>query len=247
MNFFNKKNFIPILMGNFNLCFFVSLIILSLLPDPEMFMHRYPNQLWFSYLVIPAINGILTMLIILGLNRHLAKRNYTKRYYTQDTKALVQVAFIAGFSSLYLSFSGVGTMVVSLGVIYIAFMSVRNFASQISDLLEPDKMATAEDLGEFANFFINLIISFTVINLSINMLHTSFGNSAAFNFGPGIRGIIDALYFSVITMTTVGYGHIIPNSAIARIAVSFECLTSYIMLGIMIGIICRGVTLNQKK
>lgn len=247
MNFFNKKSFVPILLGNFNLCFFVSLIILSLLPDPEIFMHRYPKQIWFSYLVIPAINGLLTMLIILGLNRRFAKQNYTKRYYTQDTNSLIQVSFLAGFSSLYLTFSGWGTLIISLGIIYIAFMSVRNFASQISALLEPDKMATAEDLSEFANFFINLIISFTVINISINMLHGSIGNTQAFNFGSGIRGIIDALYFSIITMTTVGYGHIVPDSIIARIAVSFECLTSYIMLGIMIGIICRGVNFTPKK
>ncbi len=247
MNFFNKKSFVPILLGNFNLCFFVSLIILSLLPDPEIFMHRYPKQIWFSYLVIPAINGLLTMLIILGLNRRFAKQNYTKRYYTQDTNSLIQVSFLAGFSSLYLTLSGWGTLIISLGIIYIAYMSVRSFASQISGLLEPDKMATAEDLGEFANFFINLIISFTVINISINMLHSSIGNTQAFNFGSGIRGIIDALYFSIITMTTVGYGHIVPDSIIARIAVSFECLTSYIMLGIMIGIICRGVAFTKKN
>lgn len=247
MNFFNKKSFVPILLDNFNLCFFVSLIILSLLPDPEIFMHRYPKQIWFSYLVIPAINGLLTMLIILGLNRRFAKQNYTKRYYTQDTNSLIQVSFLAGFSSLYLTLSGWGTLIISLGIIYIAFMSVRSFASQISALLEPDKMATAEDLGEFANFFINLIISFTVINISINMLHSSIGNTQAFNFGSGIRGIIDALYFSIITMTTVGYGHIVPDSIIARIAVSFECLTSYIMLGIMIGIICRGVNFTGKN
>lgn len=247
MNFFNRKSFITILLDNFNLCFFVGLIILSLLPDPEIFIQRYPKQIWFSYLVIPSINGILTMLIILGLNHRFAHQNYTKRYYTQDTNSLIQVSFLAGFSSLFLSFSGWGTLLVSFGIIYIAYTSVRNFASQITALLEPDKMASAEDLGEFANFFINLIISFTVINISINMLHSSIGNTEAFNFGTGIRGIIDALYFSIITMTTVGYGHIIPDSIIARIAVSFECLTSYIMLGIMIGIICRGVNFTTKK
>lgn len=245
MNFFNKKNFLPILMRNFNLCFFVSLIILSLLPNPELFMHKYPDQEWFVYILIPSINGWLTMLITYGLNRYFAKKNYTKRYYTQDTNALMQVAFLAGFSSLYLSFSNVGTLIISASIICIAFLNVRDFAGQITTLLEPDKMASTEDLAEFANFFINLIITFTVINLSINMFPNNLGEQA-FNFSSGIKGIFDALYFSIITMTTVGYGHIIPNTIIARIAVSFECLTSYIMLGIMIGIVGRGVKANTK-
>lgn len=246
MKFFNPQSFFPILLSNFNLCFFLSMIILSLLPNPELFMHKYPHQIWFLYIVIPAINGLLTVLVSLALNRYFARRNYTRRYYTQDTNSLIQVAFIAGFSSLYLSLSSWGTLVVSAAIIYIAFWSVKSFAGQITALLEPDKMATAEDLSEFANFFINLIITFTVVNLSIDTIHSSFNPGHAFNFGSGISGIIDALYFSVITMTTVGYGHIIPDSVIARIAVSFECLTSYIMLGIMIGIIGRGINFKTK-
>lgn len=247
MNFFNKKSFFHILLGNFNLCFFVSLVILSLLPNPEIFMHKYPAQKWFLYLVIPAINGMLTTLISLGLNRYFAKKNYTRKYYTQDTHSLIQVSFLAGFSSLYLSFSNLGTLLISLSIIYIAFLNVRDFAGRITALLEPDKKASAEDLSEFANFFISLIITFTVVNLSINMLHTSFSTSQAFNFASGIKGIFDALYFSIITMTTVGYGHIIPSTVIARIAVSFECLTSYIMLGIMIGIIGRGINFSKNN
>lgn len=246
MDFFNKKNFIPVLLRNFNLCFFVSLIILSILPNPELFMHKYPDQKWFLYILIPSINGWLTMLITLGLNRYFAKKNYTKRYYTQYTNSLMQVAFLAGFASLYLSFSNIGTLIISFSIICIAFLNVRDFASQITSLLEPEKKATAEDLAEFANFFINLIITFTVVNLSINMLHTSLSSGVAFNFSSGIKGIFDALYFSIITMTTVGYGHIIADSTLARIAVSFECLTSYIMLGIMIGIIGRGVNIVKK-
>lgn len=243
---FNTKSFMHILVSNFNLCFFVSLIILTLLPNPELFMLRNPGQKWFLYMLIPAINGTLTMLITLGLNRYFAKKNYTRKYYTQDTNALMLVAFLAGFLSLYITYASIFTYLISLIIIYIAFLNVRSFASQITTLLEPDKMATAEDLAEFANFFITLIITFAVVNLSINTIHTSFNAGAAFNFGSGITGIINALYFSIITMTTVGYGHIIPNSAIARIAVSFECLTSYITLGIMIGIICRGVNFTKK-
>ena len=102
-------------------------------------------------------------------------------------------------------------------------------------------MATPNDLGEFAAFFINLVITFTIINLCANTIHNDFNLESAFNFGHGLIAIIDAVYFSIITMTTVGYGQIVPHTAIARIIVSVECLTSYLMLGMMIGIINRGI------
>ena len=69
----------------------------------------------------------------------------------------------------------------------------------------------------------------------------------AFNFGTDIEGILDAIYFVLITMTTVGYGDIYPHTSLARIIVGLECLTSYILLGIMIGIISRGVKFPQVK
>ena len=72
-----------------------------------------------------------------------------------------------------------------------------------------------------------------------------FGSTAPFNFGQGIDAIVNAVYFSVITITTVGYGDIIPHTPLARIIVAAECLTGYILLGLMIGIITRGINTEE--
>ena len=62
-----------------------------------------------------------------------------------------------------------------------------------------------------------------------------------------MNALFNGVYFSIITMTTVGYGDIYPQTTLARVIVGIECLTSYILLGIMIGIISRGVDFNKAQ
>ena len=135
----------------------------------------------------------------------------------------------------------------TLKLVFINIKQVKSFTSKLSGLLHPSTRATTGDLAEFAVFFINLVVAFTVINISLNTIHNSLNTDMAFNFGTDIEGILDAIYFVLITMTTVGYGDIYPHTSLARIIVGLECLTSYILLGIMIGIISRGVKFPQVK
>lgn len=240
----NFNSFRTIFINDFNLCFFVSAVLISVIPDPDNMLRGWSElsrRLTFFFL-IPAFNGLITAAVSLLLNHYFARKDYAVIYYTAERSKLALTAFLAGFCSIYVSLSDFGTYLVSLLIIFISGINVKNFAAKLSQLLAPDTKATPRDLGRFANFFINLMITFTVINLSVNAVHGNLHLPRAFNFGSGIDGILDAVYFSIITMTTVGYGDIIPQTVVARIVVGFECLTSYFMLGIMIGIITRGIS-----
>lgn len=46
-------------------------------------------------------------------------------------------------------------------------------------------------------------------------------------------------------MVTAGYGDIVPHTPMAKLVVVMECLTSYVMLGLMIGIVSRGVDFRK--
>lgn len=53
---------------------------------------------------------------------------------------------------------------------------------------------------------------------------------------PEIRGFIHALYFSVVTMTTLGFGdiHADPDSRIGQVLLMFQVLFGYILLGALV-------------
>lgn len=243
------KGFFCIFFRNINVCVFVGLILLSL--HHKIVLYNLPDfdsSIW-DFISLPFVNGALTMLLYLFLNHYFAKRHYTDYSFNSENKiALSLTAFSGGALCCFIAANEAWTYVMTAIVIYAAYRCVRLFLAKLSALLSPDEKAKPQDLAEFMLFFINLVISFSVINLSLNTLHFRLGAEvAAFNFSQGVQGILDAVYFSLITMTTVGYGDIYPHSEIARLFVGLECLTSYILLGIMIGIISRGVTFKQNR
>ena len=234
-----------IFIRDFNLCFFVGLCLLSL--HPQILSKINLTSDIMLYWVLPLAGGLLIGLFFLFLNRNLAKLKYTKRYYSDDKKCLFIVAFLSGFMAVYISVGPVYTYLISAFIIFLAAMNIKDFIVELKNILSPNTYATPSIIGDFFSFFINLVISFTVINLSINSLHIYNNVPQAFAFGNGPAHVIDAFYFTVITMTTVGYGDITPQTVIARVIVSFECLTSYLLLGIMIGIITRGINFDSKQ
>ena len=50
------------------------------------------------------------------------------------------------------------------------------------------------------------------------------------DFGPN-ETVLSPLYFSVVTLTTLGYGDVLPTTTAAQVAVIFETVLGYVMLG----------------
>lgn len=65
-----------------------------------------------------------------------------------------------------------------------------------------------------------------------------FTKSGAENYAPSF---LEALYFSVITFTTVGFGDYTPLPGFGQIIVATEAIVGYVMFGVMLVILTRKV------
>lgn len=238
-------SFWQIVRRDFNVCFFVGLGVM-------MMAGRFWLDDFFAgekslslYLVFPIINGILTMLTVYGIRCFLVHKHYIK--HTQDNLSkLLITAFIAGMCGVYINVP-LGSFLLGVFIVYFTILKVHLFAKKMANLLPKNSEATMLDVADFFNFFINLIVAFSAINLVLNIAELKLFGIQSFNFGEDFAGICDTLYFTVATVTTVGYGDIVPQTHTARIIVSLECLTSYIMFALMIGIISRGIEFGKKE
>lgn len=81
-----------------------------------------------------------------------------------------------------------------------------------------------------------------VLAKSFNFQDDSFRyyNESAY-FGKGYQ-IIDFLYFSAITITTLGFGDIIPNDTLVRVLIMVQTLSGLIVIGLFISELIKPST-----
>lgn len=98
-----------------------------------------------------------------------------------------------------------------------------------------------EQLGEkFTFYFLNLLIMIGYFAV----LYKSFGIQMPHGQEADL---FDALYFSVVTWTTLGYGDILPSSFYTKVFVIVEVILGYIYMGILIGKILVLSRLGETK
>ncbi|MCP4148818.1 MAG: two pore domain potassium channel family protein [bacterium] len=96
----------------------------------------------------------------------------------------------------------------------------------------------------------SVIVCFAFIYFSFNVIEFSSPKPLKPHVQPHkVQGEVavrspdfqDALYFSVVTFTTLGYGDIVPCRGIGRFLVILEVLLGYSILGVLLAIILRRI------
>lgn len=82
------------------------------------------------------------------------------------------------------------------------------------------------------------LIALTVMLLILSAINFTFRE----NFGLNeINDFFDALYFTVITMTTIGYGDITPTNSFGKVVVAFEGLIGFFLFALAASIAIRRI------
>lgn len=86
-------------------------------------------------------------------------------------------------------------------------------------------------IRRFVGLFVFFLVLFSIINLQFREI---FGLN-------NINNCIDSLYFTVITMTTIGYGDITPTNSVGKVIVAVEGLIGFFLFALAASIAIRRI------
>lgn len=236
----------------FFLFFFIGLMLLetSILIYPSL-IYRLTISPLREYILFPILSGLITVIGYRLLIYYMPYRTHKFFSFNSTFQKMYITACMAGIFSAW---SHIETIRLLIGICLfpVTFFQIKNFVQQMKSFLSPRQYVTHKEVFVFFHFFIKLIIFFTLINFLFRIPDNPVISASEdmlrkrYIFYDS-HDIYNALYFTVITITTVGFGDFIPISYFSKMIIVAECLTCYVMLGIMIGLIVRGIRSDKPK
>jgi len=91
--------------------------------------------------------------------------------------------------------------------------------------------------------FKNLACMFAFCIVFLALMNWSFSEQLGLSeFRDGFEGFVDAIYFSIIVITTLGFGDIVPTTVIGRFFVSFQAILGFVLLATFASMIFRKIS-----
>jgi voltage-gated potassium channel len=266
----NLHLFLSVLLSHFVLCTFIGLVVLDVLRPFGQSDREFDQLLTLSNILrVCLINGTIVALLV-GLLHQWRMRRRRKHPHDSDLppitpayqKMAMLIAFICGALDIIFFITHAGILALTVITAAVVFVHIRRFLHQVVPLLHPERLPTWEDVGQLVHVYLTMIAAFTLITVSLVVIQLYVPNEQpAFRCGYNDQGqainafskehssesLVDAFYFTVVVMTTLGFGDVVPETETARLFVSLMCLTSYIMFALMIGVITRGIVFSRQR
>jgi voltage-gated potassium channel len=244
--------FVRVWLTHFVPAFFVGAVfLLSVkdLPAPSLIPAGGAGDL-----VKAVLNGAVVSLAVLLFHRWRDRRmrhlwpDASAAYAGSRLRCAALVGFLAGAADILLTLSEWGILFLAVLVLSVLIWNLRAFTRRSVALLRPGSEITWEDVNELLRIYLATLIGFSLVNAAVDGLHVLAGITPPFDFTAGGGELfLNALYYTVVTMTTLGFGDIVPSTWDGKVLLIIQSLTSYFMFAFMIGIITRGVTSGHDR
>jgi voltage-gated potassium channel Kch len=171
-------------------------------------------------------------------------------------EALIWYPIIGGiYYHLHLRFlllsdlDSVGDGVISLlsgyGAFFIASLIggvVSVFVIENASSLKKD--VTQEQFKIIRNRLVSVLVLYFGVILIFSGIYRWISENIEGSFSKAISSTIDSIYFSTVTITTLGYGDITPTSVASKLVVVFQSIMGVLLLAVLIGLVI-SVSLSQ--
>lgn len=165
-------------------------------------------------------------LLILCMSSSIVGVHRKQTFYRSWYAVMITVAVISGVFSLFDDYD------LSLVTLFsLLFFVLAQTYSALKQVMMPTKVTLNQIVGSICVYLL-FGLSFAFIYLiQLELFEAPFNGLEA---KPWLDNLFDVIYFSFITLTTVGYGDISPALAIPRFFVFLESITGSFYLAIMV-------------
>jgi len=175
----------------------------------------------------------LTIFNILRLIIKLEKKEFRRNFSVWHYLFLPIIFFLVGVGEFHIINHRDLYWIIFLILIVAVSLNVYEFSISVKGLWGGSIVSREQTLIQFVYLYVTTILSFTFIYLCLDPQ----GPYNLFKIDNSVDPLLDLLYLSVITATTVGYGDAVPITGLAKILIMLQTVVSYVFLSILIGLI----------
>jgi len=230
---------------HFVLCTFIGLLVLDAFREPLLKLRDMEGGPPFLESLAGSLVSGLAVATGTWLIHHLLIRGLRQRYFddprSKESRRQQRRGTVAGFvfgamGPVYMLARGL-IPILALVFLFLIFGYARKFLRRAAIILRPGNHPSEVDVLHLVFLYGAIVACFTILNAALLSL-----DGEAFRGFSGVGShVIETLYFTIVVMTTLGFGDISPATVSAKLVISLEVVIAYLFFALLVGTITRGI------